>query len=196
MTSTETPLTDEEIERALREEDDAEAAEQDAGGDGEAPYGRFKNGKPRKAPPGEKPRSGRASRPKAPRRSSKARSSRGPDYEGIIGGLLQAVSIPLMAVSPLDVVAIADHGENVARAAALTASERPEVAAVLDKLATVGPYSILLGAVTPLLTQIFTNHRMIPPMLGAKPREVMEQRARAMWAQMRGQAEQYAEQAA
>ena len=95
-----------------------------------------------------------------------------------------------MAVSPLDVVAISDHGANVARAAALTASERPEVAAVLDKLSTVGPYSILFGAVTPLLAQVMTNHGILPPMLGAQPREQMEQRARAMWNAMRGRAEQ------
>jgi hypothetical protein len=99
-----------------------------------------------------------------------------------------------MAVSPLDVVAIADHGDNVAQAAALTAAERPEVAAVLDKLSTVGPYSILFGAVAPLITQVLTNHRLLPPMLGAQPREQMEQRAARMFADMRGHAEQQQQQ--
>lgn len=196
MTSTEAhPLTDEEIERALREDDEQDQAEQDAGADAEAPYGRFKNGKPRKAPPGQKPGRGQhASRPKTPRRSSRPKASRGPDYQGIVGGVLQALSLPLIAISPLDVVAISDHGDNFAKAAAFTANERPEVAAVLDSLKTVGPYSMLMGAAAPFLAQILVNHRLLPPILGARPREEMEQRARAMFADMRRRGEQQPEQ--
>lgn len=176
------PLTDEEIARALTDEPEQDET---------APYGRFQNGKPRKYP---KPGNGRKTRDTggaAPRRKPsrpRPKSTRGPDYEGIVGGLLQALSLPLMAVSPLDVVAIADHGQNVAAAAAVVAAERPEVAGVLDKLGTVGPYSILIGACTPLFTQVLTNHGVIPPMLGAVPRERMRERAAAMFAQMRGQA--------
>lgn len=128
-----------------------------------APHGRFKNGRPRKTPVG-KP----ASRGK--------KKTAAPQYFDGIMGLLQVTSVGLMMASggnnkPLlaDSAAIAEYGPNVAQSLDALAQERPEIAAVLDKILAVGPYGLVLGAVVPLFMQIASNHGVkIPNMPNAE----------------------------
>jgi hypothetical protein len=118
-----------------------------------APYGRFKNGRPRKTPPG-----GKAA-------TSRSKKKAGTDYASGIMGLFQMAAfglsmaagdknVPLLA----DSVVISQHGPNVAQALDALAQERPEVAAVLDKVLAVGPYGLVLGALAPMVIQIASNH--------------------------------------
>jgi hypothetical protein len=193
MTTTEEaqPLTDEEIDRRLREPE----PEPEDHRDPDAPYGRLGNGKPRKSP--HRIRPSRARKPAGPGApaATRGRKPRGPDYESIVGGFFQLATLPLMALSPLDVVAVADHGPAIAKAAALTAQERPEVATLLDKLAVAGPYSVLLGALTPLLMQVLVNHDRIPGGLGTKfgvkTKEKVQQEYAAMQNELQAHASAY-----
>ena len=121
-----------------------------------APYGRFKSGKPKKTPP--------KGAPKVKSTTAKKSRSNQPDYEEGISGLLQMASFGLaMAGSnnPIllaDSIAVNKHGPGVAAALAGLANERPEVAAVLDRILAVGPYSAVLAAIVPLIMQIIANH--------------------------------------
>lgn len=183
------PMTDEEIAQAIQETENKE--EVPVGKDEDAPWGRRKDGTPRKRP-GPPPKAG-APRVSAPSKTAprSTKSSSTPDYESAINGLLQIVSIPLAFTSPLDALAVAEHGPGLAAAAAQTARERPEVAAVLDKLTAIGPYGLLIGAMIPLAAQIAANHDVLPPainkMLGVKSKDEMTAQLRA--AQMAAQAQ-------
>lgn len=152
------------------------AAGETAGSDPDAPWGRTRDGKPRRKPGPRGPRNrgtSRSSSPKPPPRvagSSRTRppSSSGPDYGEAIRGVLQAVAFPL-AMTPAtlpDAAAIAAYGPGLADALAALARERPEVAAVLDKLLAVGPYGALFAAAVPLLGQLAVNHRLLPVEVG------------------------------
>lgn len=107
-------------------------------------------------------------RPSSGTRSRK--KSQGTDYtEGIIGmmqlpaGVLgivgaQTNSVPLVA----DSAVITAHAPHVAEALNALAQERPEVAAVLDKVLRAGPYGAILGAVLPMGLQLLANHKVVP----------------------------------
>lgn len=118
--------------------------------------------------------------PKRPRKKS------GTDYREGIEGLLQLPAAALAVVGSqtdkqghlthpeflADASAIADAAPKIASAVSDLANDRPEVAAVLDKILKVGPYGALITAVLPLAAQILTNHRVIPAgLLGAKSLE-------------------------
>lgn len=118
-----------------------------------APYGRFKNGRPRKTPVGGKSTSTRSKKKDAPQY-----------YDGIMG-MFQIAGVGLMMAGgdknkafTADSAAIATYGPDVAKSLDLLAQERPEIAAVLDKLLAVGPYGLVIGAVVPLAMQIAANH--------------------------------------
>lgn len=131
-----------------------------------APYGRFKNGKPRKSAPGGKRAKG------APR---KAKAATQVGYEEGINGIFQMGAFALaMAgtnnkVMLADSLALTEHGPNIASALNMLAMERPEVAAVLDKVLAVGPYGALVAAVAPLALQVVANHGLkVPGAVGAE----------------------------
>ena len=166
-------------------------------GDTEAPYGRKADGTPRSKPgrrPGQKSGTGTTTRKSA---STRATSSPAfTDYKTPILGLMQipagALAIAGMQkpVFLADSAAITIHGENIATALDQLAQERPEVAAVLDRVLQVGPYGVLIAAVAPLVLQILANHNVLPGgTMGTGPApqlvanfvgpEVAEQMARA-----------------
>jgi hypothetical protein len=67
-----------------------------------------------------------------------------------------------------DSLAVAEHGPNIASALDMLAAERPEVAAVLDRVLAVGPYGALIAAVAPLAMQVVANHGVkLPGVPGA-----------------------------
>jgi hypothetical protein len=128
-----------------------------------APYGRRSDGTPR-AKPGRPP--GRTTASTQPRRTTTA--AKITDYRTPIIGLIQIpagiLSIAGMRkpVFAADAAAITVHGPNIADALDKLAQERPEVAAVLDRVLQVGPYGVLIAAVAPLVLQILANHDALP----------------------------------
>lgn len=135
--------------------------------------------------PTRKPAARKVAAPKRPggdaARKAAARRNKAADYRKGVTGLLQMAGLPLLAAGKAthstallaDAVAISTHAEPVAEAVADLAVEDARVAAVLDKLMSVGPYSALIGAVMPLAIQLAANHGIIGPdqaaMLGATP---------------------------
>lgn len=75
---------------------------------------------------------------------------------GVVGS--QTNNIPLVA----DAAVINAYAPKIGEAVNDLAQERPEVAAVLDKVLKAGPYAALMGAVVPMAIQILANHKVIP----------------------------------
>lgn len=122
--------------------------------DSDAPYGRFKNGKPRKNPVGGGP-----SAPKGKRAyTSKTKT----DYRPGFLGIAQIGAFVTGFFSPLDAVAIQDHAQPLADAVQVTADNDPKFAAAMDRILSAGPYAALLSATVPLFVQIMHNHDMVP----------------------------------
>lgn len=122
--------------------------------DAEAPYGRFKNGKPRKNPPKG------VSAPKA--KSSGYKSKTKTDYRPGFLGFAQMGAFVASFFSPLDAVAIADHAPRIADAVQVTADNDPKFAAAMDRILSAGPYAALISATVPMVIQILGNHDKVP----------------------------------
>lgn len=131
------------------------------GEDQEAPYGRKADGSPR-GKPGRK--GGSSSGTTTRRRREPARV----DYKTPILGLFQlpagvlAIAGMQRPVFAADAAAITVHAPNIAQALDDLAHERPEVAAVLDRVLQVGPYGVLIAATVPLALQVLANHEALP----------------------------------
>lgn len=123
------------------------------GADPEAPYGRFKNGKPRRNPPKG------VSSPKArPAYKSKSKT----DYRPGFMGLAQMGAFVASFFSPLDAVAVTDHAPRIADAVQVTADNDPKFAAAMDRVLSAGPYAALISASVPMVLQILHNHDRVP----------------------------------
>lgn len=152
--------------------------------DPDAPWGRRADGTPRAKPgrPAGTPNTGprrpappRASvpppRPAAPRKP-KAKQVAGPDYRAGINGLFQLVAAPLAMAgikndsAAADAAALTVYGPGIADALHDLAVERPEVAALLERILSAGPYGALIAAVLPLVVQLLTNHGVLPGHVG------------------------------
>ena len=145
------------------------------GPDEDAPYGRRPDGSPRRRP-GRKPgQTASTTTRKRPTSTPQSKSYREP-LIGLMqipaGGLaLAGMQRPVFAA---DAAAITIHAPNIAEALDQLAQERPEIAAVLDRVLQVGPYGVLIAAVSPLVLQILTNHRAIPAgVMGTQPPEIL-----------------------
>jgi hypothetical protein len=153
-------VASEAFERLRKERDDLEAmaaaAEPFTGKDTEAPHGRTRAGQPK------------TSAPKRPTRR-RVTDKETKDYEEQILGLFQLPAGALAVAGMQNPVYAADartvtiYAPGIATALNDLAKERPEVAAVLDKVLAVGPYGIVLAAITPMVLQMLTNHGKIPP---------------------------------
>lgn len=158
--------------------------------DPEAPYGRRADGTPKNKPgrpkgtPNREPRkpatprartapSSGSSTPGSSTGSKRGSSSRGrkstaPDYRGGIMGIVQLAAAPLLVAGTRSDAALADaaaltqYGPGIADALHDLAVERPEVAGVLDRILSAGPYGALLAAALPLAVQLATNHNLLP----------------------------------
>jgi hypothetical protein len=123
------------------------------------------------------------------------RKRRGPtrpatvDYRPGILGIVQVASFPLAIagrsnpVLALDAAAVTLHAPALAEAINALAMDHPEVAAVLDRIMSVGPYGALIGALVPIVVQIASNHEMIPgpvaESLGALSRDELVRKMQA-----------------
>lgn len=82
-------------------------------------------------------------------------------------GLLQVVAFgagllgrfKVAPVLPEDIAAVHYHARPIAKSLADAASEDERFAAVFDRLTDLGPYGAIIEAVTPLVVQIFANHK-------------------------------------
>jgi hypothetical protein len=124
------------------------------GADPEAPYGRFKNGKPRKNPP----KGVAAPRAKSGGYKSKSKT----DYRPGFLGLAQMGAFVASFFSPLDAVAVTDHAPRIADAVQVTADNDPKFAAAMDRILSAGPYAALISATIPMVVQILHNHDKVP----------------------------------
>jgi hypothetical protein len=117
--------------------------------DPEAPFGRFKNGKPRKNPP---------KGVSAPRAKSPYKSKTKTDYRPGFLGLAQLGAFAASFISPLDAVAVTDHAPRIAEAVQVTADNDPKFAAAMDRILSAGPYAALISATVPMVIQMMHNH--------------------------------------
>lgn len=109
---------------------------------------------------------------------TRTRKASAPDYRPGIMGLLQ-LPAGVLAIAGLnkpelaaDAATITVYGPPIAEALNDLAYERPEIAAVLDRVLAVGPYGALIAAVAPMALQILCNHGAIPSgILGTVPKE-------------------------
>lgn len=172
----------------------APAAPAAPAGDPAAPWGRTPSGRAR-----SKPLSGRRGRPRKMRTSvigakgsqRKAPAGRGPtDYRPALLRMTTWVTLPLAFRAPIDAASIDHHvrGEDtpenpgLARAVSNLAADQPQVAAVLDRILTAGPYAELAAAGIPLVMQLLVNHNRIPVAVAKKlgatdPAEIARQLA-------------------
>lgn len=164
-----------------------ERAREHPGDDSAAPWGRKSDGTPRSKPgrptgtPNRSPRRPAPPRPRAekPAGSSSRRKPAEPDYRGGINGILQMAAAPLLIAGTRSDAALANayavtqYGPGIADALHDLAVQRPEVAAVLDRVLAAGPYGALLAAALPLAVQVATNHGLLPAQvataMGAAP---------------------------
>jgi hypothetical protein len=118
-----------------------------------------------------------------PRRlSGTSRKSSSVDYRPGIMGLMQlpagvlafaGMNKPELAA---DAATITVYAPGIADALNELAKERPEVAAVLDRVLSVGPYGLVIAAVMPMVLQILANHGVLPAgLMGTVPKEAMLQ---------------------
>lgn len=87
-----------------------------------------------------------------------------PDYREGLDSIFQLAGFGLSMAGEkneallADGMAIAEHGPNISVAMDQLAQEKPEIAAVLDRILAVGPYGVLIAAISPLLMQVVSNH--------------------------------------
>ena len=158
---------------ALPEAEQDKGVEAKLGPNPEAPYGYKKDGTPYKRRPNGAGK-GRST-------GGGGRRKKAPDYADGINGVFQIAATALAIAGDkkpvllADSIAITMHGPNIAEGLNQLAQERPEVAAVLERILQVGPYGLVIGATFPLVFQLLTNHGVAPAgLLGThKPEDLI-----------------------
>lgn len=151
--------------------------------DPEAPWGRFKNGKPKKKPRASAAPGRRV--PPSPRRTTrttktttKAAAAAGPDYEQMsLQGIREAVALGGLAANALkstaiaaDVVMVDLQAENIARISADFAEEEPRWGQALQRLTAVGKWSGPVSLAIAMGVQACVNHGLLPAgLMGSRP---------------------------
>jgi hypothetical protein len=112
--------------------------------------------------------SGAAAKPKTTSRTAQRSEA--------IAGLGQIAQGALIATGQLaDAGAVGIHFPGIAGEIARLADADAKVAAIIDPLLKVGPYTALLTAVLPLAMQIAVNHKRIPAgTMGTVPGELLD----------------------
>jgi len=126
----------------------------------DAPWGRRKDGTPRKRP-GRKPQSGSN---RAPRKNARRKAPERVDYGMPIRQLAQLAGTALLVRRQMDdALTVGLYAEPIADAVNELANEVPMVARVCEYLMTAGPYGALISSVAMLGFQIAANHKVIAP---------------------------------
>lgn len=126
--------------------------------------------------------------PTAPKKTSSA------DYRPAIAGLLQLPQLALGLAAKyakkeetktalvLDGMTVGLHSANIAEALNTTAQTEKKLADILDKLSTVGPYSLVVMAILTPTVQILANHGIVPPNepMGVLPKDRLIEAAGAL----------------
>lgn len=135
----------------------------------------------KRGPKSTPPRAAASPRRSSPR-TARSTSSRpkAPDFRDGINGMFQLIAAPLAFVQPLDSMAVVQHAPNIAEALNDLAQHRPEVAMVLQRVLSVGPYGALLAATVPLVVQLLHNHDVLPEQVatgipGVAPKSVLQE---------------------
>lgn len=135
-----------------------------------------RDGSVRKKPgpkPGTRRRPATAKAPglRAPTQPKKAPAN---DYRPALIGILQLPQLALTLASKfarkeetkqalqLDSLTVGLHSGNIAEAVNTTAQHDEKLAALCEKIATVGPYSLVISAVMAPAFQILANHGAVP----------------------------------
>lgn len=146
-----------------------------------------KPGTPRRTPAKRAPSPGVRPAP-APRRPSSA------DYRPALLGLLQLPQLGLGLAAKfaqkeetktalvLDGMTVGVHAGNIAEALNTTAQHDDKLAKLLDKLSTVGPYSLVITAVLAPIGQVLANHGVVQPnpAMGILPADELVKLAQSM----------------
>lgn len=122
--------------------------------------------------PGPKPGTRRTrTAPAPPRRpAATARKASEPDYRPALLGLAQVPQLLLGMVArltgknafALDAMTVGLHAPALAHAVNETAKSQPNVAAMCERLAAVGPYGLIVTAASGVIAQMLCNHGVIP----------------------------------
>jgi hypothetical protein len=115
----------------------------------------------------------------APRKPIKAQR------EEALNGMGQIAQIPLVTMRMYaDVGAMSIHWPNIAKELANLAETQEPIAAVIDPLIKIGPYTALIAAVMPLTMQVLVNHKMAPAgAMGTVPASSLQAQVEAGLAQ-------------
>jgi hypothetical protein len=123
--------------------------------DPDAPYGRTRDGRPKKGPGGrpakDKPR---VERPKA------AIAKR--DYTEELTGVVQLAWGVLAPMAPADAAAVKMSGPGMVQAWNALAQENAQVARGIEWLTSGSAYGAVVMATAPLVLQVLANHNRIP----------------------------------
>lgn len=105
------------------------------------------------------------------------------EREDAVNGVFQMLSVGLVVANQwADAGAIEIHGPNVSRETVKLAEKYEKVGNAIDALASVGPFTAIIGAMMPLVLQIAANHKRIPAeklgALGVKDPRILESEMR------------------
>lgn len=157
MTENDIPMTESEIDDALKEYVDPEA-----------PYGRFRNGNPRKRPAKNVAITVASPARKAPK--PKKPTQEAPDYVAIaranvqlLGGLVGiAATATKRATLAMDSATLIVHAEPMAQGWGQAALDDARIARWLEKVGSIGTVSAALAPTIAVFAQIMVNHGRLP----------------------------------
>jgi hypothetical protein len=173
MSDQETEMTENEIDDVLKEVKDPAA-----------PFGRFRNGNPRKRP--AKP-GGATSVPAPGKRTgskAKAKAAEPPDYTAIAKANVQMIAglvgigatITRKSSLALDSATLIVHAEPMAQGWGQAALDDARIAGWLEKMGSIGTVSAALGPTIAVCAQLLVNHGRLPAgaMGTVAPEKLME----------------------
>jgi len=126
-----------------------------------------------------------------PPKTQKARSKKQAEATDYQTGFLLLLGMPIMILRMLgnffpalakDAAALVIHGGSLAKATNDAAQTNPRIAAALDRMLAVGPYSEIVGVATVIGLQVAANHGKIPaePRLGIMTEEQLAEQLEKM----------------
>jgi len=141
---------------AAPEPSDSEAPAPAPKADQDAPYGRTKDGKPKKGPGGRPPK---AERPRV--QAAKAPQAR-QDFTGPLTDVVRLGWGVLAVTAPADAAALKVHGPGMVEAWNALAAENAQVAKGIMWLTTGSAYGAVVMATMPMVVQVLANHDRLP----------------------------------